>query len=461
MSAPLHAGWIEPGDKISLNSDEGLALFVVDSDGSLTNIRIDMIGAIFTAPMLKKLEIGRSLRLLKLAQGEYQFDQAQLVFGFNSLLWDVKDLPNRRFKIEAGKLNYVGDLKVSGQLYWREMSVRNGGLRAFDELERLFPGLANQYVWRYTGEYPDPFIEFYKTQLAEHPEPKNLDDPEIVRPSVAQRDLAGLLFRKETVSQVQLSPSGRHVLEYRQEGNVFNVYLTDLKTSSRRILVSAPRALQSADWLDENLLALTYFKDGTLKSSVIKIAEAGPLESVEIAAPGNLFQVSEDGSKRVIFARTGKGNAGLELFAFTLSSLDQARKLDTKILVKNSRIRSEVKNDYRWWFDADGVPRLAQCQADEKIHFEYFATAQSNAVKFSLDENKSNPNDVFEFVGFDLSGKLLIVSNRSRAQAELVEFEKPLFRVKQFILKMPVPTPTALCSHLAPKTLALTTFTMV
>jgi len=240
---------------------------------------------------------------------------------------------------------------------------------------------------------------------------------------VAQRDLAGLLFRKETVSQVQLSPSGRHVLEYRQEGNVYNVYLLDLDTSSNRIIFSAPQPLESADWLDDKLLTLTYSKAGSLKSSVIKIEDSGPLESVEIAAPGNLYRVNEDGSKRVIFARTGSGRAGLELFEFELGSLDQARKLDSKILVKNSRIRNEVKNDQHWWFDATGVPRLARCIADGETHYEYFASAQSQRIKFSLEEQESNPNDVFAFVGFDLSGKLLVVSNRAREQAELVEFD--------------------------------------
>jgi dipeptidyl aminopeptidase/acylaminoacyl peptidase len=419
----VQAGWIEPGEDISLGANEGLALFVVDTDGSLSNIRIDKIGSIFTAPVLKKLSVGRSLRLLKLTQGEYQFDKAQLEFGWTTLYWEIKDLPNRRFRIDAGKLNYVGDLNVSGQLFWREMSIRNSGMRVFDELETQFPGLGGRYEWRYTGEFPDPFIEFYKRQLAIHPEPKNLDDPQIARPSVAQRDLAGLLFRQETVSQEQLSPSGRYVLEYRQEGTAFNVYLVDLKTSSNRVLFSSPNALTSADWLDEKLLALTYTKSGTLRSNVIKIEDSGPLQSAEIPATGNLYVVKVDGSRRAIFARNGAGRAGLELFEIELSSLDQVRKLDNKSLSKSPRLRSEVKNDFRWWFDADGVPRLAQCQDHDKIRFEYFASADSVAVKFFLEDHDSNPNDVFRFVGFDRAGKLLAVSNRDRAQAELIEFD--------------------------------------
>jgi dienelactone hydrolase len=417
------AGWIEPGEDISLGSNEGLALFVVDSDGSLSNIRIDKIGAIFTAPVLKKLNVGRSLRLLKLTQGEYQFDKAQLEFGWTSFYWEIKDLPNRRFRIEAGKLNYVGDLKVTGQLFWREMSIRNGGMRVFDELETQFSGLANRYEWRYAGEFPDPFIEFYKRQMVIHPEYKNLNDPEIARPSVAQRDLAALLFRADTVSGERLSPSGRYVLEYRQEGTAFNVYLLDLTTSSNRLLVSSPEALTSADWLDEKLLALTYTKSGTLKSNVIKIEDSGPLESAEISALGNLYWVHEDGSRRAIFVRTGPGRAGLELFEVELSNLDQARQLDNKALVKNLRLRSEVKNDYRWWFDSNGVPRLAQCRDKAKTRYEYFESAEGDVVKFSLEDHDSNPNDVFQFVGFDRSGKLLAVSNRNRAQSELIEFD--------------------------------------
>ncbi len=422
-SAALHASWIEPGEKISLKPDEGLALFIVDSDGSLTNIRIDMIGTIFTAPKLKKLEVGRSLRLLKLKLGEYQFDKAELLFGYGSLIWEIKDLPNRRFKIEAGKLNYVGDLKVTGSFYSRGMSIRNGGLRVFDELETLFPGLVKQYEWRYAGEYPDPFVEFYKTQQVAHPEPKDLDNPEIIRANLSQRDLAGLLFRKNSIDNMQLSPSGRYVLEYRQEGTVNNVYLIDLEKNTNRILYTGTLPIESAYWLNEKLLAITYAKSRNFKSSVREVKDSGPLESVEIAMAGNLYLAHEDGSKRVIFARNGSGAEGLQLFDLQLSSMDQIRKLDNKILLKSAQLRKEVKNDNRWWFDAAGVPRVARCFSKDKTYFEYFASAESAAVQFKLDDQESNPNDIFAIVGFDLNGKLLAISNRARNQAELVEFD--------------------------------------
>jgi dipeptidyl aminopeptidase/acylaminoacyl peptidase len=426
------AGWIEPGEEISLSKGEGLALFVVDTDGSLSNIRIDKIGTVFSAPVLKKLGLGRSLRLLKLSEGDYQFDKAKLEFGWTTLYWEIKDLPNRRFRIEAGKLNYVGDLKVSGQLFWREMSIRNSGLRVYDELETQFPGLSKRYQWRYAGEFPDPFVEYYKQQLALHPESKTLLAPEIERPSIAQRDLANLLFRQESVSQEQLSPSGRYILEYRKEGTAFNAYLVDLKTSKNRLLSSTPQEITSAYWLSDSqtggeqaddLLALTYEKSGTLRSSVMKIKDSGPLEAAEIPASGNIYIAHSDGSRRAIFARNGSGRAGLELFEITVSSLDQVRKLDDKALLKFPRVRGGVKNDFRWWFDADGVPRLAQCQDNGKIRYQYFASAKSDATTFTLEDHETNPNDIFWFAGFDQQGKLLAVSNRERAQVELIEFD--------------------------------------
>lgn len=423
LSSAVAAGWIEPGDPITLAPNEGLALFVVDNDGSLSNVRIDKIGSIFSSPVLKKLTSGRDLRLLKLEQGEYQFDQAQLSVGWTTYAWEFKDLPNRRFHVEAGKLNYIGDLKVVGWLFVRQMSIRNGGLRVFDELEAQFPGLGYRFEWRYAGEFPDPFIEFYKRQLSGRRDLQNAGDPVLTRPSLQQKDLASLLFRAGLVQKVELSPSGRYILEYRTEGNASNIYLLDLEAKKNRLLFSSSEPPISAKWLNPAFLTLTYRKGGVYRSNVFEIKSVDLIETTEIPARGNIFSARANGSARVIYQRENQDNYGMELFDVELSTLEQARKLNDRQLSKNKQLRTEVKNDNAWLVDAAGVPRLAQIQVANKSSFTYFASATSSGVKFELEERETDPNDQFSFVGFDRDGRLLAISNRGRPQAELIEFD--------------------------------------
>lgn len=426
-SPTLLASWIEPGDTISLSSTQGLALFVVESDGSLTNIRIDRIGSIFSAPVLKELTSGRELRLLALEQGDYQFDKAQLSIGRMTYQWEMKDLPNRTFHIDAGKLNYIGDLKISGNGRWRQMSVRNGGLRVFDDLETQFVGLRDRFEWRYAGEFPDPFIEFFKHARASHPGAESTSDPEVARPSLQEKDLAALLFREGAIQKEELSPSGRYVLEYRHEGNTTNVYLIDLQGKTNRLLLSSPDAPASAVWLAETLLAINYQRGGLPRVGVYQIRESTQPEFAEIPAVGRIRSTGTTVNGNVIYTRQGGESSGLQLFKITMDNLNQARKLTDKSLGKFPQIGSDLKSDYGWLFDASGVPRLALYQQNSKTRYKYFETAVSSGVDFELDDQENNPNDQFEFAGFDRAGKLLAISNRGRTQTDLVEFD-PIHR---------------------------------
>lgn len=423
VSPSLLAKWIESGEKISLSPNEGLALFVVDSDGSLTNIRIDRIGSIFSAPVLKDLRNGRQLRLLALEQGDYQLDKAQLYWGWMTYQWDMKELPNRTFHVDAGKINYIGDLKIEGSGLWRQMSIRNSGLRVFDELESQFPGLRDRYNWRYAGEFPDPFIDFYKQRMAGHPDATTLGDPEVPRPTFQEKELASLLFRDSPIQDEALAPSGRYVLELRHEGNVSNVYALNLSTHANRLLLSSRSAPNSVTWLADDLLAIDYLKGGIRKTGLFQFKDDGQVVFAEIPAAGWIYSAGTSGGAGAIFVRKTEDGAGLELFQIDRIDLDLVRGLTDRVVGKYTPIHSEIRNDYEWWFDSASVPRLALYADNGKAAYEYFAPGGGSGVKFTLDEDNDNPNDQFAIAGFDRDGKLLAISNRGRTQADMVEFD--------------------------------------
>ena len=158
---------ILPGDTPRLGPGEGLVAIVVDTRTPLREVhfRDDVEDAVVVqSATIRGLPAGATARLYALPAGEYRWQRLTTLYGLRYLL---HDRPEHRFRVEAGMLNYPGDLIVRDVMSdLPHVQLSNRGLQAIDWLDEAHPGLGERFPLRYTGRYPDPFPAFYRAQQA-------------------------------------------------------------------------------------------------------------------------------------------------------------------------------------------------------------------------------------------------------------------------------------------------------
>ncbi len=406
--------WITPGDEVKLDKDEGVAVFRIDSDADLSEIRLDRIGSVFSMPSLKKLSAGKYLRLLKLPAGEYKFDSLRLIAlgGMQEYSWEFDDQPNSTFRIEAGKINYVGDVVTRGGLY-RRISVRNAALAAMDTVEHDYPGLIKRYPVRYCGDMPDEFYPFLIEQQQKFAKTPAILAASLPKPRLAERDLAEILFRRFEVSGANLDPSGKYLVEYAREGDNQIVRLVNLDRGLTQPLYTGRRPLFDLEWINASRLVLTYW-DQSLKSRIVDIESDGRFRVTPIEEEGFVLGVLPGDQGDAVFAAISASGRALTLFPINLSG-----KLDRKTFKRKNQIHPEVKNAVAWMMDTRGVPRVAWLAADADTTILYFA---DDGTTHRL-EIKTKPDESLTIAGFDSNNRLLAMTNRDREQVELALFD--------------------------------------
>ena len=291
LPSSLFAAWLKTGEKVELDNGEGLVVFGVDSDAWLDQIDLDRIGSFFSFPKLQDLKAGYSLRVLVLPAGEYQFHRARS----GNFYWKLSGLPNGRFSVEAARINYVGEVLLRGFEH-RTLSISNHALETRQRLDNEFPGLADRWPWRFANEFPDDYMSLLPETEDAVLEPGQQDpaqswvakedepafDPRIPIGEAQHLRWAKLLFAPRTVTQVRMSPSGKHALEYRRQGNLVQLYAIDLEAGRTLALYEGDEQVADAEWLDSQHLVLTVFdKRGLPRSHVLTLAKDGTAATQE------------------------------------------------------------------------------------------------------------------------------------------------------------------------------------
>ncbi len=393
---------IEPGESVKLAANEGLALFEIDIDGELKNIRLDRIGSIFSFPKIENLPAGVYTRLLRLPAGEYQFS----AFNASYLKWEFDDVPNSKFSVEAGKINYVGAVQSdSFGFFGRTLSIENRALSSRASLERDFPGLLKQFSWRYTGENSDDYF----TRIQSVTEVNELTTS-VIEPTVEDRDAAELAFREFSNDVLSLSPDGRFALESIREGEGSALNLIELDTGKQRTVYSGP-AIRYAQWVKADVLAV--FLSGRSRSSrLLRIRSTTDVSEIQTSEGALIGLIPNTG--KILWAHER------DLAKIKVISVDE--KIDAKSLRNLDSLRS-LRSAMVWWVDGDGGLRLAQVSSrssSESTFWEYIDPKTDERIKFEIKPEK---NDYFQIVGFDKNHQILVLTNRSRDYVELAQFD--------------------------------------
>ncbi|MEL7536525.1 MAG: hypothetical protein AAFZ58_12250 [Pseudomonadota bacterium] len=155
VAATLLLGGIAHGEE--LRYTQGYLLIDADIGRKTVNWKLNDEFAI------DELPIGRTLRLVKLEKGKYQWQQISVPFFDLPHLLDVSDDSRWAFTIEGGRVNYVGTLIVGEVRETDNVDVRfvNRLSEVLDRFEAEFPEEAAQYELAYSGRHRDDFLNDY------------------------------------------------------------------------------------------------------------------------------------------------------------------------------------------------------------------------------------------------------------------------------------------------------------
>lgn len=106
LQARLHH--VKPGQMPELEAGEGLLVVGVDANMPISRVKVRKDDAVFGGGDMKDLPEGRSLRLYALPAGRYEWAQLK---PFSNFAYDLRDEPEFEFVVEAGRINYAGDLQ--------------------------------------------------------------------------------------------------------------------------------------------------------------------------------------------------------------------------------------------------------------------------------------------------------------------------------------------------------------
>lgn len=431
LGSAARADWIKPGEKVELEADEGLVVFGVDSENWLERIDIDRIGTIFSFPKLRNLRAGYTLRVLVLPAGDYQFHRARS--GVYS--WKLSALPNARFTVTAGQLNYVGDVTLRGFNHLT-LSIRNNGLQTRLRLHAEFPGLAQRWPWRFANAFPDDYMELLKdarrqrpkiparasTLALEEPKPgEPVFDTRLPAPDGATQGWARRFFVPRTVRHVQLSPSGQHALEYRWNKERELLFVTDLKFGKSMPLYDGDRPVIDVEWLDSHHLVLTTTDRTNLpRSHVVTLTVDGDrVDQKPIPGFGYVLMVDPRRNGEVTWVALGQDKKDV----VRLYRLNLLEALTADSLRPERQLVPDMRNDVAWLPDQHGQLRMVLYRDKEQMRAGWFQSdAASGAAMQPIVPLKSD-NASFEPVGFGADGRLLALTDHQRDVVELVTFD--------------------------------------
>lgn len=424
------ADWIEPGEKVSLSSGEGLAVLMIDSDQALQDVFLDREGSAIQW-RIGRLAPGRHLRVFALAEGTYRFRSISFEDAIYRWAWKFDDrILDAAFTVEAGKINYFGDV-ISRGLAARMLTVDNRSAGTMMELERHYPELIGRYPWRYAGTNPDSFVTNHlSARLAASTTggaPVELQSAPLAEPNVAERDTASIYFRPPEVLAVALAPSGEHFVEQRVDGLVHRTVVVRVSDLREYAVFSGNKRHRDLEWLDSRRLVLTVDDNGAYASHLVTLPEGeGKVRTDAFKVKGFVLAVTRNPGEVLFMAKEGRPRHGL--FRVKADHLITDRPL-------KGADRLHAGEEGSWWTDQDGEARLVQLseKEDDRTIYRYFPK-DGKSVDFSLDEDVGTLETI---AGFDADGRLLLMTNRQREQRDLVVFDPATSSIRETVFSEP------------------------
>lgn len=441
---------VEAGEVPELGADEGLLLVTVETEINFEAVYMKLAGAVLGSRVLKDVKAGRHRVLMRLEAGRYGWDRLRVGNWARSNRWSDYRLgedPESYFDVHAGVINYPGDLIVgSFSANGTRIQSMDHALLAIDWLEANHPALLGKLSLKYTGAAPDPFPAHYQqTRQAKGDHAKlggKLQGP----PEPGDLSLAPeTLWQRDQVEALALSPAGDLLAVQRVEkGKLpWGVDLIDLKSGESHRIAQTDIRFDSMQWAGDQTLLLTMNLPergiiGAFSSPlnravhVIRItrgANAGlAFQAWQVPFQGRILDVLENDPDHILFATIGMRN-NLLVHRLDISSEKAIAKFNPATMGAINRLD---QGEY-WWL-ADGAGELAVALSWRE---DRFVLSRRNGRKLEDFLTLERGSEFIPMALSDDAKTLYVITDKDRAQRELVAFDIPTRKVTATLFSKP------------------------
>ncbi len=151
--------WIESGQAVELGKGEGLLVLHVSTNVELSRLSFGHGGSIQDVPK------GEHIELFVAKAGSYRWTQIRLP-GRDQPRFRVLREDDWRFRVEAGRINYVGLLELR-RTDWLRLTARtiDRSALAMESLRARHPALVERYPLVYNGPGQNVFFEHLRAAV--------------------------------------------------------------------------------------------------------------------------------------------------------------------------------------------------------------------------------------------------------------------------------------------------------
>lgn len=416
-----------------LTGNDAYLLVTVDTNAFLHELRIDRQGSVLGNYQVDDLGEGRSLRVLRVPAGEYRFTR---LFSL-PLIWKGRvrypvtpaNLPQDRYDIDsleqsppfhvrAGVLNYPGDVLLRFQPGRMSLSLPNRSERTLRLLRERHPG-GDTIPLVYASESPDPYPTWRAAkveQAAPDPDacPANDQLPSGMPPS-------SVLFAGSEVMGLSMDPTGALVLETAYRDGQYQVNVIDPASGVVSILYGGVARVTDAVWAGPRVIAVRLrHGSGVISSYIFQLGDGalGERKPVAHEMPVEGFVVDPlPGDPTALLFATVRPDHKQPAQVFRVD-LTQ-REITERQFEPRKRINKDLDDDFGWLADATGTIRLAMIRDGDAHRLLYRSNGKGDFQPIATLDAES----VFTPQALDQDGTILALTNRARAQVDLVRID--------------------------------------
>lgn len=369
-----------------LGEGEGWLAVIIDNEADISSVRLDGPG-LFGDGLVKDLGDGRNVRVLRAKAGDYRwamFNRPSPYIDRAGEYLNIKADPNFAFTVEAGKLNYPGNLAVRSAglrslVYYRS----NRALQAMMGLDIAFPGLRAKYPWRNDLNAPDPFEEFAAATLKPDGSAALVASAEADARKTAAFDVdekfAAVFndaYAPPRAFWPVLSPDGQRLAFKERRGDKQVAVVVDLASGESLDLVAVLGQVNNLAWGGNRSLYVGVAVETAKvvaavegKSSTVPLSTASGLEFfrfgdgklaeknlTRLRLPGAIWLINplyENGDSGIVARTDSRGET--HVFAFD----ENARSFDVKDFRSERRLDKGIDDAYAFFADSSGTLRGA------------------------------------------------------------------------------------------------------
>ncbi|MBD7921630.1 alpha/beta hydrolase family protein [Xanthomonas bonasiae] len=427
---------VKPGQTPQLAPDEGLVLVAVDTDVDLYGVELNKDGKIFGAGTMSQLKPGISYRLYIAPVGNYAWRKISLLPGFS---YNMRDSDEFRFRIQPGRITYPGDLLFRPKsLFNFDLGMVNRSLAAMDWLQQTHPAVWTHYELGYSGHYPDPFPQFYRQALAQHPNatPAAKVALRAPPPPAAMPIAPATVFRGGLVNALELNPRGDLLaLQLHERKDEWRIELLDLASNQQRLLATSVEPIKQLLWAGNDALLFTVrvpHGQDVVRGMRVDVGADGKRKWSALTLPdgGYIVDALPQAPNTVLYATTLRNGDN----AVQLMDVSSQAAIDRWRPRFQERLNIGLERDVGWLTDGNGRLRLAVVRRDD----DYVLLYRDGMGATYRDVMRLSDLRDFQPVGLSFdAGEIYAVTDEGRGQRDLVAYDVAARKIVRTLFSQP------------------------